>query len=130
MKFSRGPIDPILRSLADDAADLPRQAAAAARRFRERRSRLRRTVACAVTVMILLAAGWHWLPSHSAMPQPPGPLSVVVTTPEDRTESAEPSLPAGLTVEQEAVVTAVRGHPVVLVRDRDGSVARIHVISR
>lgn len=135
MKPPHEPPD-LLHHLADDAASLPGLAAAEARRARSLRIRHRRSAALAITVLITAASAWHLIPSspHAArVPTPPSPQPapplVIARTPQQAASDPLP-LPDGLSPEQEKVVTAARGLPIVLIRHTSGKVARIHVIAQ
>ena len=151
MKTPADPNDPLLRSLADEAADLPLKAAGEARRTRALRMNQRRQVALAITVLFCGVCSWQiYAPRdrsqepvaiqkspdapmntdrQTAPPSPQLGKFVIVRTEEQARNEPLP-LPDGLTANQAKVVLAAQGLPLLLVRDSSGKVARIHVIER
>jgi hypothetical protein len=146
--------DPLLRSLADEVSDLPVRAAQEARRRSAQRIERRRqaTIALALLVAFGLAAKAFWpaspsprvaapspiaivsAPSISSVPAPavtpPAPSEYVKVQTEEEAIENPPPVPAGLSKEQQEVVEAARGLPLLLVKDASGKVTRIHVIER
>lgn len=135
------PPDPLLRSLTDEASHLPRLAAAEARRALTLRRQQTRWAAATLILTGLVSTGLVCLqriprdtPPASVAEQPalaptspPAPL--IVRTEEQARHEPLP-LPHGLNPDQESVLTAARGLPLLLVRDQTGKVTRIHVIER
>ncbi len=191
------PNEPLLQSLAEEAADLPLRAASEARKTRARRTQRRRQLALTVTVLFCGVCAWQVVtspdarramiaaqpspsdhssplspsenpdepsaksdpndaPNPAPMPRPapaprlaadpkqssPAPTASFPTPaasePHDyvkmQTEKQAMNdplpLPDGLTKEQENLVKAARGLPLLFVRDSAGKVMRIHVIER
>lgn len=136
------PPHPLLRSLTDDAADLPARAAAEARQVGIRRSRLRLRAALAALTMVFGWSAWSLLARHEARlalaaaprlkpdPAPAEPREFVKVRTEDEAMHAPLPLPEGLDREQQELFKAARGLPLLLVRDDSGKVVRIHVIER
>ena len=141
------PTDPLLRSLAEEAVDLPLRAAVEARRTRELGRRRRRQIALTSTALFCGMCAWQVIQPmntrrESIGMQEPSDAPLKTTHPSTETDNHlivrteeqarnEPlPLPEGLTREQENVVKAARGLPLVLVRDNTGKVSRIHVIER
>jgi hypothetical protein len=144
--------DPLLQSLTEEAAYLPLEAAAEARRTHELRREQKQRLALIVTALCCGLYALKMVPSRdanriSAAAQAPAAVSVdpvrqaqppravppathwIVRTEEQARQEPLP-LPEGLTHEQENVLIAARGLPLLLVRDSSGKVARIHVIER
>lgn len=136
--------EPLLQSLADEVSDLPLLAAQEARKTHALRMKQRRQVSLAITVLLFgmclslivreRNVGADFAASH--LPADfPSPLSlqrsnfVTVRTMEQARKEPLP-LPDGITQDQAKVLIAARGLPLLLVRDRAGKVARIHVIER
>jgi hypothetical protein len=183
------PNDPLLQSLAEEAADLPLRAAHEARNTRARAIQRRRQFALTITVLFCGVCAWQVFmpndarrdviavqsnpadpssPSESPdeptarlslqlapdlMPSAPAPKPT--NDPKSRAPAPNPSpfepspleppnyvkvqteeqaennpLPPGLSAEQENLLKAARGFPLLLVRDSTGKVTRIHVIER
>ncbi len=157
MNTPRKPNDPLLQSLADEAADLPLRAAIEARQRIARRTQNRQRLALALTVSFLGVVAWVLLPSREVRHSP---VALHPVTPERSTNLApsapEPTptppapepreyvkaqigeealraslpLPTGLDEEQQELVKAAGDLPLLLVRDGTGKVTRIHVIER
>lgn len=135
--------DPFLRSLADEARDLPARAATEARRRAAERKENRQRLALAATVSVLGLVTWLTLPPrdvgqttiashHTASPNKasaPAGSSGTENTGKGSSHLAE-ALPAGLNAEQAVFVKALEGQPLLLVRDASGKVSRIHVFER
>lgn len=148
MKTPFDPIDPLLQSLTDEAADLPLKAAAEARRARTLRTRRHRQMALTLTVIFCGVCAWQMFPRGgkdgvmitSVEPSDagtglPGEASLashqtMIVRTEVQAKNEPLPLPDGLTADQAKVVKAAHGLPLLLVRDRSGSVARIHLIER
>lgn len=187
------PNDPLLQSLAREAADLPLRAAHEARETRVRAMQRRRQFALTITVLFCGVCAWQvfmpndarhaiiavqsnptdpssWsespdeptarptpeLPSQLAPdPTPSAPAPKPTHDTKNRASAPNPSsfepaalepsnyvkvqteeqaennpLPPGLSAEQENLLKAARGLPLLLVRDSTGKVTRIHVIER
>ena len=187
------PGDPLLQSLAEEAADLPLRAAHEARNTRARAMQRRRQFALTITVLFCGVCAWqvfmpndarrdviavqsnptdpsspsespdeptarptpelspqlapdltpsasapkptHDSKSRASTPNPspvaPAPLeppNYVKVQTEDQARNNP--LPPGLSAEQENLLKAARGLPLLLVRDSTGKVTRIHVIER
>jgi hypothetical protein len=147
MKMPFDPSDPLLRSLAEEAADLPLQAAGEARRTQALRRRQRRQVALAFTVLFCGLSAWQILeprganqastairlpptsPTTTAQP-PLRPSKYVLVRTGDQARNEPLPMPDGITADQAGVVAAARGLPLLLVLDRSGKVARIHIVER
>lgn len=152
------PTDPLPQILKEEAADLPLKAAVEAGKTRAQLVKRRRRVAFVVMAMLCGMCAWPFvpqgpmrqetaaIPGPSAAPEPsvqplphvagpstpPSPLrqeAAIVRTEEQARIEPLP-LPDGLTGEQESVVKAARGLPLLLVRDTTGRVVRIHAIER
>lgn len=151
MKTPSEPTDPLLRSLSQDAAGLPDRAALEARKTRSVRIKQRRRLSLGVTAVMAGAFAWLILPSGEigggqVVIQDPPDAPLVLATPHSsasplagerlivRTEEQarrDPlPMPVGLTRDQEDVVKAARGLPLLLVRDPSGKVVRVHVLER
>lgn len=147
MRTPFDPTDPLLQSLTEEAADLPRKAAGEARRTRELGRRRRRQIVMTATALFCGMCAWQVIqpmntgresigmqelpdaPLKTAHPSREPDNHLIVRTEEQARNEPLP-LPEGLTREQENVVKAARGLPLVLVRDNTGKVSRIHVIER
>ena len=140
MKTPFDPTDPLLRSFADEAADLPLMAAGEARRTRALRAKHRRQVTFAITVLL---CGVFALQIHvprdrgqelvATQKLPDGPTTIahtMIVRTEEQARNEPLPLPDGLTEDQAKVVLATQGFPLLLVRDNAGKVARIHFIER
>ncbi len=148
MKTPFDPIDPLLQSLTEEADDLPLKAAAEARRTCASRMRRRRQIALTFTVIFCGVSAWQMFPRggkdsemitsvepSDACTVLPGEaaltsLQTMIVRTEVQARNEPLPLPDGLTSDQAKVVKAARGLPLLLVRDRSGSVARIHLIER
>lgn len=162
MKTPFNPTDPLLQILAEDAADLPLNAADEARKTRSLRLKRHRQIALTFTVIFCSTCAWQFFPrgklgqEYVALPAPsdapitnseksvqplphfpepleplsPQPRQVAIVRTEEQAMNEPLPLPEGLTKEQEGVVKAARGLPLLLVRDTTGKIARIHVIER
>lgn len=151
MRTPFDPTDHLLQSLADEAADLPRRAAAEARQTRTLRAKQRRQFGLTLAVLLASVGVWQIFPrvergaesfAMKSLPvaivtlpeQPasttPEPRGYVIVRTEEQARNEPLPIPEGLSKEQRAVVEAARGLPLVLVRDSSGKVARIHVIER
>lgn len=150
MKTPPDPVDPLLQSLAEEAADLPLKAANEARKARALRAKHRRQIAIAVTVLFCGVSAWQMLPTMDTgrelvvNRQSPDALAsarrqtssssqlgeYLIARTEEQARNEPLPLPDGLTEEQANVVKSARGLPLLLVRDSVGKVARIHVIER
>ena len=138
--------DPWLKSLTDEAADLPGLAASEARRFRARRLHHRRQWALVFGIVIIGAGFWQSFrlvhPVRKQAGSPPilvqqMPASkeahpaefVKVQTMEEAMSEPFP-IPPGASQQQKELLEAARGLPLLLVMDDSGKLARIHVIER
>ena len=145
MNPSPDPTNPLLQSLADEAADLPLLAASEARRRHARRQRNQLSIPLAVLALAIGLGAWQVrtmrpviptivavppMPTESSPTPAPGPREYVKVQTEEQARSHPLPLPPGLSREQQNVVEAARGLPLLLVRDRAGKVTRIHVIER
>ena len=157
MKTSIDPTTPLLQILKDDSADLPLRAAGEASRTRSLRVKRRRQIAITATLIFCSVGGWSLFPrnkeghvfvaiqtpsdvpvaapAHSSLRSsaPSGPPSqnvVILQAVEPLNGDELTPLPEGLTEEQESVVKAASGLPLLLVRDTAGNVVRIHAIER
>ena len=207
MKTPPDPNDPLLQSLAEEAADLPLRAASEARKTRARAMQQRRQFALTLTVLFCGVCAWQAFtpndsrrenvavqsspsnpsspssplsppenpdaplskpdpndapklaldhkpsapmpsPTHASWLEPdlkrlapapnhnfskaatPAPSEYVKVQTEEQARNSPLPLPDGLSREQQRVVEAARGLPLLLVRDSAGKVTRIHVIER
>ena len=138
--------DPFLKSLTDEATELPGLAASEARRFSSRRARHRRRLTRGLAIAILGACCWQTLlllwptrkeagSSPILAHQPSDPKAtrpvefVKVQTMQEAMSQPLPT-PAGASQEQKDLLEAARGLPLVLVMDDSGMLARIHVVER
>lgn len=153
MNAPHDPTDPLLQSLAEEAADLPIQAAAAARQRSAQRQQTRRVLVQATAVTLLGVITWHLIPrqdvppvtvathhdpgkvspapgkrNHS--PEPDAPIAAPTALPAPFAMEDSPPLPSGLTEEQAEFVKSVPDVPLLFVRDESGRVTRIHVVQR
>lgn len=138
MKTPSEPNDPILQSIADEAADLPLMAAGEARKTRIRRTQQRRQLALTAIAIVCGVCAWKAVPPSersrglttnvSTRPSPLSQGTVIVRTEEQARNEPLP-MPAGLSRDQEAVVAAAQGLPLLLARDSTGRV-HIHVFER
>jgi hypothetical protein len=157
MNIPHDPADPLLQSLADEAADLPIRAAIEARQKSAHRVQIRQRFALAATVSFLGVVAWVLFSSRevrhatvavppvtpesstvlaASAPEPtptppaPEPREDVKVQTEEEVAQAPRSLPTGLDHEQQELVKAAGDLPLLLVRDGTGKVTRIHVIER
>ena len=138
--------DPFLKSLTDEAAELPLLAASEARRVSAGRAQHRHQITLGVAVAILGLCCWQTL--HLLWPtrrqvgstskfvhQPSAPKAtrpaefVKVQTMQEAMSQPLP-IPPGASQDQKDLLEAARGLPLVLVMDDSGKLARIHVIQR
>lgn len=120
------PNDPLLESLAEEAAALPVLAAIAARRRNTQRHKNRRKVGLLASISLIGFVTWTtWLEKEQTSAEPQS----LLTTQEVKSEARE-TLPTGLNDEQEAFVKAAKDMPLLLVRNSSGQVTRIHLIER
>jgi hypothetical protein len=139
--------EPLLQSLADEVSDLPLLAAQEARKTRALRMKQRRQVSLAITVLLFGMCLWQVFPGKNVAPDSIAMPSPAVSTQQTTTMSLQPSmrvivrteeqarneplpLPDGLTKDQENVVIAAQGLPLLLIRNSSGIVTRIHVVER
>lgn len=139
--------DPLLQSLAAEAADLPGLAAREARRARAARQQRRRVATAALALCIAGFGTWRVIaPVHpdpaptTAQVNPAEDIAPPAVAPESdeyiKVQTVQEALteplpmPAGLSKEQQDVVTAARGLPLLLVKDASGKVTRIHAIEQ
>jgi hypothetical protein len=140
MKTPADPNDPLLRSLVEEAADLPMKAAGEARRTRALRMNQRRHVALAITVLFWGVCVWQidatrevdrdFIDIQKSTDAPTNFAKHVIVRTEEQARNEPLPLPDGLTEDQAKVVLAARGLPLLLVRDETGRVTRIHTIER
>jgi len=140
MKTPAAPNDPLLRSLAEEAADLPLKAAGEARRTRALRVKRHRQATLALTVLFCAVCAWQpYAPRDrgrelvAVQNSPHASMNLtkhVIVRTEEQARNAPLPLPDGLNANQAKVVLAAQGLPLLLVRDSSGKVARIHVIER
>ena len=155
MNAPHDPSDPLLQSLAEEAADLPARAAAVARQRSIQRRQTRQRFAFAAVISLLGVAtsvlvprrdvqpttvAAHHVPSGNSpdlatfepSPAPDAPIAtgIVKVQTDEKAVGATSSLPSGLDEEQTEFVKAVRDLPLLLVRDGTGKVTRIHVVER
>jgi hypothetical protein len=138
MKTPADPNDPLLRSLAEEACDLPLKAAGEARRTRAIRMKQRRQVTLSMTVLMCGLCAWQiYAPRDKGREliaihtSPEAPMNVakhVIVRTEEQARNEPLPLPDGLSADQTKVVLAAQGLPLLLIRDSSGKVARIHVI--
>ncbi len=142
--------DPFLKSLTDEASELPALAASEARRFSARRARHHHRLIRGLAIAMVGVCCWQTLPllwrgrSKAGSPpifvhQPSSPKSapkatrpaefVKVQTMEESISQPLPA-PSGASQEQKDLLEAARGLPLVLVMDNSGKLARIHVVER
>lgn len=121
--------DPLLESLAEEAADLPTLAAKAARQRSAQRQQHRKLSAAVATVAVLVFATWSFLPSRGGNKSTVAENPVMPKKALQVTSDLQP-LPSGLNPEQAAFVRAAKDQPLLLVRNAAGKVTRIHVVER
>ena len=138
--------DPLLKSLIDDAADLPCMAASVARQLQSRRDQNRRRLIRGLAIAILGAFSWQalnpflpaWKKAESStnrVPLPPVPAKtrlpafVKVQTMDEAMSEPLPT-PLGATQEQKDLIEAARDLPLLLVMDASGKLTKICVIER
>lgn len=138
--------DPFLKSLTDEASELPGLAASEARRFSARRAQHRRRLTWGLAIAILGVCGWQTLPllwpTRKAAGSPPivahQPSAPEATRPAEfvKVQTLQEAMsqplptPPGASQEQKDLLEAARGLPLVLVMDDAGKLARIHVVER
>lgn len=120
------PNDPLLESLAEEAAALPVLAAIAARRRNMQRHQNQRRVALLACISLIGFVTWTTWPGKKQTSAEPQSL---LTSQEVKSE-VRATLPTGLNKEQEAFVQAAKDMPLLLVRNSSGQVTRIHLIER
>lgn len=129
MKTPHSSADPLLQSLAEEAADLPIRAAAEARKaITQRRLNHQRTALVAAAFLIGVVT-WNALPSVRKL-RPGLPEAGHVAENHAVNSEALRTLPTGLNPEQTAFVKAAGDMPLLFVRNSSGQVTRIHVIER
>ncbi len=128
MKTPHPSPDPLLRSLTEEAANLPSLAAAEARQRSIQRRRNQRNSLVAITSLIGIVSWWVSYPVSESPHGPADSHKIAETHFEDPAELQ--ALPSGLSPEQAAVVKAAGDLPLLLIRDSSGKVSRIHVINR
>jgi hypothetical protein len=138
--------DPFLKSLADEASELPGLAANEARRFSARRAQHRRRLTWGLVIAVTGVCYWQTRPLLWPIQNETGPPPILAHQPPDpkATRPAEfvklqtmqeamsqplPT-PPGARQEQKDLLEAARGLPLVLVMDDSGKLARIHVVER
>lgn len=135
--------EPLLRSLTEEAADLPLKAAAEARRTRAARIRQRHQIAFAIVVLFCGLCAWRIQAPRDtgrefltiqdppdAVPSYSQPNLQVIVRTEEQARNEPLPWTEGLTADQASVVNVAHGLPLLLIRDRSGRVARIHAIER
>ena len=146
--------DPLQLSLTAESADLPLRAAIEARRRNNERQRNHRRLQVASLFLLLAAFTWLALPwrnashrsvsgsptisdheSHATLrtahsPEVGGGGNIPNQPIENPTGDKNQSLRTGLNPEQLALIKAAADQPMVLVKNSDGKVIRIHVIER
>lgn len=131
MNTPNDPLDPLLQSLSGETADLPARAAAAARRRSAQREQNRTLGQILATLLLAGVFIWRFLPSQEARPS-----SVAVESHSARETGkfevarAPDVMPPGLDPEQIEVVKAAGDGPLLLVRNAEGKVTRIHFFER
>jgi hypothetical protein len=132
--------DPLLKSLSDEAAELPGVAASEARRFNARRTRHRRLLTRGLVFTIIALCYWQsvhlFWPAQkengrvyqTAAPTSTGTAEFVKVRTLEQAMSQPLPTPPGASREQKDLLEAARGLPLVLVLDRSGKLARIHVV--
>ncbi len=140
MKTPADPNDPLLRSLAEEAADLPLKAAGEARRTRALRVKRHRQATLALTVLFCGVCAWQisaprdrgreLIAVQNASNASMNLGKHVIMRTEDQARHEPLPLPDGLSSDQAKVVLAAQGLPLVLIRNSAGKVARIHFIER
>ena len=140
MKTPADPNDPLMRSLAEEAADLPLMAASEARRTRALRMKQRRQVTLSMTVLMCGLCAWQiyaprdkgrgLIATHTSPEAPMNVAKHLIVRTEEQARNEPLPLPDGLTANQAKVVLAAQGLPLLLIRDHTGRVARIHFIER
>lgn len=121
--------DPLLESLAEEAADLPTLAAEAARQRSTQRKLHRQLSGVVAAVAVLVFATWKFLPSRGGNQSTVAEHPVMPNKPLQITSDPQ-ALPSGLDEEQTAFVLAAKDLPLLLVRNAAGKVTRIHVVER
>ncbi|MFZ4766229.1 MAG: hypothetical protein ACOYMN_14865 [Roseimicrobium sp.] len=140
MKTPADPNDPLLRSLAEEAADLPLKAAGEARRTRALRMKHHRQAALALSVLFCGVCAWQiyaprdrgreLIATHTSPDSRMNVAKHVIVRTEEQARYEPLPLPDGLSADQAKVVLAAQGLPLLLIRDHTGRVARIHTIER
>lgn len=129
MKTPHSSSDPLLQSLAEEAADLPIRAAAEARKaITQRRLIHQRTALVAATFLIGIVT-WSALPSVRISRPSVTEAGQVAENQAVKPEALR-TLPTGLNPEQTAFVKAAGDMPLLFVRNSSGQVTRIHLIER
>ena len=121
--------DPLLESLAGEAADLPIRAASEARQRIARRRQNRQRSALLAGATLVGIVTWNAMPS---VPNylPVSPESGLTAEHHAVTPAVPQSLPTGLDPEQTAFIREAGDIPLLLVRNSAGQVTRIHLIER
>ena len=121
--------DPLFRSLAGEAPDLPVRAAIEARRRIARRRRNRQRSALVATASLIGIITWGAMSSApESIPSSSGSGTIAVNPPVEPPVLQTP--PSQLDPEQMALVQAAGDMPLLLVRNSSGQVTRIHLIER
>jgi hypothetical protein len=141
MKAVPEPFDPVLQALIDETKELPRAAAAHARSRRSRNQAML-SLSLAVTAMVLAAGIWAFRPSPSHRGAQRLVMSAQTAT-VDRTpvrpgyvkvyqpgESAPAEILAGASDDEKQLLKQLSDVPVLIVMDKDGQVARVHIFER
>jgi hypothetical protein len=139
MKTPSEPNDPLLQSIAEEAADMPLKAAVEARKTRIRRTQQRRQIAITAVALFCGVCAWQMFPpaerardltANVSISPTPLEQGILLVRTEEQARNEPLPLPAGLSKDQENLVKAAQGLPLLLVRDSTGRVARIHVFER
>lgn len=129
MKNPHSSPDPVLQSLAEEAADLPKRAAAEARKAVRQRGLNRQRTALTAVVFLIGIVTWNaWPPGGDSRPSMP--MAGHVTENHVAKPEVLQTLPTTLDPEQEAFVRSAGDIPLLLVRNSTGQVTRIHLIER
>ena len=138
--------DPILRTLAEEAAALPGMAAAEARRLLRRRARRLRWMTATIAIVFAGLCVWQALrlahntgrKPEQALTSRQKSLAAVASKPAgsariqtiEETRNAPWRVPPDADEDQRNVLKAAGGLPLLIVMDGPGKIARIHVIER
>jgi hypothetical protein len=118
--------DKLLNCLAEEASDLPIRAAIDARQITKKRRKNHQESTLVATTAILAIISWTL---SSSVPKN-RPESGEINDNPTVTPAVIQQLPAGLDPEQMAFIQATGDIPLLLVRNSEGKVTRIHLIER